>query len=163
VVFHARNQLFVIRPHASCVWSDVPTAEPKPVDVIFQSTLPVWGATNPIKRDFDLMGISIHAPRVGSDDTLEQMWGHGYAFQSTLPVWGATRVLLLRGRGMGYFNPRPPCGERPVLCDNLFFFVVISIHAPRVGSDLNAVIYARYSSISIHAPRVGSDGDKRLF
>ena len=57
-------------------------------------------------------------------------------FQSTLPVWGAT---LLRGSGhrLG----------------------IISIHAPRVGSDAGG-IFCRLviGIISIHAPRVGSDG-----
>ena len=103
---------------------------------------------------------------------------------------------------MEYFNPRPPCGERlwtrlrrfrqiafqstpPVwgaTVDGLSFQneIIISIHAPRVGSDLapintkrrncifqstppvwgatalNAAISA-LNAISIHAPRVGSD------
>ncbi len=123
----------------------------------FQSTLPVWGAT------FKFAFIDASA-----------------IFQSTLPVWGATsagRGAVAKGQ---HFNPRSPCGER--LAD-LFvqrFCDYISIHAPRVGSDVSrppalpslknfnprspcgerptAVktkqhIYA----ISIHAPRVGSD------
>ena len=56
----------------------------------FQSTLPVWGATlwywNCFRRD----GISIHAPRVGSD--------------CKIPSTILTPT---------YFNPRSPCGERP--------------------------------------------------
>ena len=59
-------------------------------------------------------------------------------FQSTLPVWGATLA--------GAFAPA---------------FFKISIHAPRVGSDVE--IYARNPRgrlISIHAPRVGSDRRK---
>ena len=61
---------------------------------LFQSTLPVWGAT-----------IS----------TLLFCLSH-WEFQSTLPVWGAT--------GLGAFQQRP---------------VVISIHAPRVGSDIISI------------------------
>ena len=56
---------------------------------IFQSTLPVWGAT---AEDFTLTAfitISIHAPRVGSDRNA------GISFH---------RVR--------HFNPRSPCGER---------------------------------------------------
>ena len=34
-------------------------------------------------------GISIHAPRVGSDDEIGRIIG-GLKFQSTLPAWGAT-------------------------------------------------------------------------
>ena len=78
------------------------------------------------------------------------------------------------------FNPRSPCGERQVLAHNeavlqrfqstlpvwgatagvLLFFTRkdISIHAPRVGSDvLRHYTRALTLPISIHAPRVGSD------
>ena len=34
---------------------------------IFQSTLPVWGATIFDGQNYRVMTISIHAPRVGSD------------------------------------------------------------------------------------------------
>ena len=34
--------------------------------------------------------ISIHAPRVGSDDCRATVGKKGLGFQSTLPVWGAT-------------------------------------------------------------------------
>ena len=58
------------------------------------------------------------------------------------------------------FNPRSPCGERPWLAKHLGMDKDISIHAPRVGSD---VIGKRerlpVRVISIHAPRVGSDDD----
>ena len=58
---------------------------------IFQSTLPVWGATAwgwaacPATRC-----ISIHAPRVGSDKLPLASLLSEAEFQSTLPVWGAT-------------------------------------------------------------------------
>ena len=58
--------------------------------------------------------ISIHAPRVGSDFAFSLHRASRLAFQSTLPVWGATRQ---RGEVLGQhrnFNPRSPCGERPV-------------------------------------------------
>ena len=99
-------------------------------------------------------------PRVGSDVTLIILTLITTKFQSTLPVWGATpmqiplpvrpidfnprspcgeRQLPALQRGTdGHFNPRSPCGERhfndvySVLLDD------ISIHAPRVGSDLTA-------------------------
>ena len=78
--------------------------------------------------------ISIHAPRVGSDEgvmftsTLASsfqstlpVWGATAApvdvdenvlFQSTLPVWGATWQAHRLQRTMDDFNPRSPCGER---------------------------------------------------
>ena len=102
---------------------------------IFQSTLPGWGATpsglvQPAqRRDFNprspdgerrvpdgvldrIRAISIHAPRMGSDESDAACRGRRFPFQSTLPGWGAT----FSWRGL------PPT-------------VDISIHAPRMGSD----------------------------
>ena len=151
--------------------------------------------------------ISIHAPRVGSDfacllsppsaynfnprspcgERLAVVDGliGGNQFQSTLPVGGATGACNLRRMGIPYFNPRSPCGERlPVAIDAGRTFA-ISIHAPRVGSDVwlgflpGGRIFLFQSTlpvwgatgvsrgkdpvhrISIHAPRVGSDKGRR--
>ena len=78
----------------------------------FQSTLPVWGATFSSKQHTSSSNISIHAPRVGSDNnpTIRRM--HCSVFQSTLPVWGATPWTPCWVPCWGYFNPRSPCGER---------------------------------------------------
>ena len=56
------------------------------------------------------------------------------AFQSTLPARGATRMFL-----------------------QLFQLTVISIHAPRTGSDGRIRLGELTADISIHAPRTGSD------
>ncbi len=58
-----------------------------------------------------------------------------YLFQSTLPVWGATAKYQAMATKAGNFNPRSPCGERPVQYGLIFLLGLISIHAPRVGSD----------------------------
>ena len=79
---------------------------------LFQSTLPVWGATIYIKGDEITSIISIHAPRVGSDFLHFPFQFCAFIFQSTLPVWGATKEVLFLA---GSYD--------------------ISIHAPRVGSD----------------------------
>ena len=102
--------------------------------------------------------ISIHAPRMGID----------------------VRCLLTR-TGKHYFNPRspdgerlvdfrtvglrleisihaPPDGERHGLPCGEVASRFISIHAPRMGSDLVEVGDASHVGISIHAPRMGSDG-----
>ena len=81
--------------------------------MVFQSTLPVWGATDLDEAIAKCQGISIHAPRVGSD-------GNPFAIASHTP----------------YFNPRSPCGERQVATASSWEKFVISIHAPRVGSDI---------------------------
>ena len=103
-------------------------------------------------------GISIHAPRTGSD-----------------------RCPCKRTTSRGNFNPRSPHGERPLPPSESAQCVPISIHAPRTGSDPRRVVAysdvdvfqstlpargATYQqtaiekiySISIHAPRTGSDG-----
>ena len=78
----------------------------------FQSTLPVWGATrggdpgrpepgisihaprvgsdHQLKQLLATQVISIHAPRVGSDESTDAETADRQQFQSTLPVWGAT-------------------------------------------------------------------------
>ena len=80
---------------------------------IFLSTLPAWGATThsetmrqhfPISIHAPRVGsddqqrpaapvvreISIHAPRVGSDKAIRGMLDIDALFLSTLPAWGAT-------------------------------------------------------------------------
>ena len=104
---------------------------------IFQSTLPVWGATGASDARGGNEVISIHAPRVGSDRGTGIASGWNWVFQSTLPVWGATRVGQPASHGIHRnFNPRSPCGERLDIVANDHVGTDISIHAPRVGSDM---------------------------
>ena len=102
------------------------------------------------------------------------------SFQSTLPARGATRCYSPHQCSRWNFNPRSPRGERHLGDHVSHLVIVISIHAPREGSDLqrNAreTIRALFQStlpargatstrghlkisrlISIHAPREGSD------
>ena len=58
--------------------------------LIFQSTLPGWGATGRDSHDAYIASISIHAPRMGSDATTFRDFNNLMTFQSTLPGWGAT-------------------------------------------------------------------------
>ena len=79
---------------------------------IFQSTLPLRGATFLIPREPSHYRISIHAPLTGSDTCPAVAWADGRRFQSTLPLRGATTTPA---RPMDMFD--------------------ISIHAPLTGSD----------------------------
>ena len=79
---------------------------------LFQSTLPVGGATSTPALMRSFRSISIHAPRGGSDRLFTDIRKHGFVFQSTLPVGGATSDVR--------------CFLR---------IYRISIHAPRGGSD----------------------------
>ena len=106
-----------------------PVSEP-----IFQSTRPVWGATFRLRVENVRYSISIHAPRVGRD----------YCQPS------------IRSQ-IRYFNPRAPCGARLYKAYKSRRANGISIHAPRVGRDNMSPIRNTRSFISIHAPRVGRD------
>ena len=124
--------------------------------------------------------ISIHAPRVGSDllNAVAVLSAEG--FLSTLPAWGATSSTWAAFWRPQHFYPRSPRGERRERQARAKDGPLISIHAPRVGSDAQCgqrqevlrYFYPRsprgerqlFSSfpldvlrISIHAPRVGSD------
>ena len=147
--------------------------------------------------------ISIHAPRVGSDLTLPYLVMSVSPFQSTLPVWGATRSRIATNYSRQFQSTLPVWGATsygrsfssmyssfqstlPVWgatcqgCIRQDRQRPISIHAPRVGSDITLLNIAMAQNdfnprspcgerrggagnkwdtlfISIHAPRVGSD------
>ena len=82
-------------------------------NTIFQSTLPVWGATKIIPLYVET--ISDFNPRSPCGERRQQRYTTSsmQTFQSTLPVWGATPLKSTRSSAVKYyFNPRSPCGER---------------------------------------------------
>ena len=66
-------------------------------------------------------------------------------------------MFSLSMRGKEHFNPRSPHGERHVLDYLKEIRLLISIHAPRTGSDAMVQLFLADKPISIHAPRTGSD------
>ena len=58
---------------------------------LFQSTHPVWDATIREDARHRLPLISIHASRMGCDQTIDD-YDAFVEFQSTHPVWDATRA-----------------------------------------------------------------------
>ena len=78
-------------------------------------------------------------------------------------MWGATTAPAAASAAPGNFNPRSPCGERLGKINQALIAKLISIHAPRVGSDALASLVSELVVISIHAPRVGSDPRLQLF
>ena len=124
--------------------------------------------------------ISIHAPRTGSDTGVFPDNPHDILFQSTLPARGATATKRIAHKSRRYFNPRSPHGERPRFRSSGVLTLMISIHAPRTGSDsrgcplvagsqgfqstlpargatIRVAALSPFIGISIHAPRTGSD------
>ena len=101
---------------------------------LFQSTLPVGGATGSCADSQTFFYISIHAPRGGSDLDLGP-------FQTVLR----------------YFNPRSPWGERPMLLSGRNISVIFQSTLPVGGATLRLATKLQTYYISIHAPRGGSD------
>ena len=101
--------------------------------------------------------ISIHAPRTGSDPWSRRVSVTRSPFQSTLPARGATTSAAIAANCTRYFNPRSPHGERPSSAPSTAPESSISIHAPRTGSDEDKYVMQAMHYISIHAPRTGSD------
>ena len=102
----------------------------------FQSTRPVWGATCQWGISGPSYQISIHAPRVGRD---------GLGFDV--------------GPIHSNFNPRAPCGARPVLCIALYTSCLFQSTRPVWGATFASSTAVFHRLISIHAPRVGRDFD----
>ena len=72
-------------------WGERPDEDLRVVEAwLFQSTLPVGGATFETAADTTDASVSIHAPRGGSDDEVIDDLRALAEFQSTLPVGGAT-------------------------------------------------------------------------
>jgi len=121
-----------------------------PPNMVFQSTLPVRGATGAVPTFMQEVRISIHAPRAGSD--VDALKGKGqFTISIHAPRAGSDMShtpFLPRHR---YFNPRSPCGERQVVLVVRVGKRLISIHAPRAGSDLPAV--PQYSDDAHFNPR----------
>ena len=104
-------------------------------EMLFQSTLPVRGATAYRSGSQGRGKISIHAPRAGSDPRRRVCNGRRRGFQSTLPVRGATHAAAqILFALMEFQSTLPVRGATSTI--SLYFIVApISIHAPRAGSD----------------------------
>ena len=83
--------------------------------------------------------ISIHAPRMGSDD--------------------AEKYDILKARN---FNPRSPHGERPLSLTRPFMPLYFNPRSPHGERQYRHADSSRWFLISIHAPRMGSDHTRSL-
>ena len=176
---------------------------------LFQSTSPVWRTTKAIAARERLECISIHVPRVEDDSVLTTSYIVRGIFQSTSPVWRTTEMFITlhglnaeisihvprveddmmintTGCEQAHFNPRPPCGGRPVdgeLMPNLSLFQSTSpvwrttspffqLSKPReyfnprppCGGRLVFLILDYIAVlISIHVPRVEDDAIEKFY
>ena len=81
--------------------------------VIFQSTLPGWGATSKFCMSVWFCEISIHAPRMGSDRCGRLRTLREPRISIHAPRMGSDHLTGVSGRTTADFNPRSPDGERP--------------------------------------------------
>ena len=100
----------------------------------FQSTSPVWRTTWETSFASDLRRISIHVPRVEDDREV--------CYEKTLEI---------------HFNPRPPCGGRPALFDDLVRERGFQSTSPVWRTTPAKQNHKREINISIHVPRVEDD------
>ena len=107
--------------------------------ILFQPTLPVWGATPRHSRKPLSVRVSTHAPRVGSDVHVLDAVGELRAVSTHAPRVGSDE-------------------DSGVWLES----VMVSTHAPRVGSDPSLTSPYPGVVVSTHAPRVGSDRHDRL-
>ena len=101
--------------------------------------------------------ISIHAPRMGSDQ-FHELSRLVVSISIHAPRMGSDGGGIFCVLAIPYFNPRSPDGERQIWVSTPPHSVLISIHAPRMGSDtVTDNCSGLVGRISIHAPRMGSD------
>ena len=127
----------------------------------------------------DRQAIQTTPPMRGETRRIVSTNTRALGFQSTPPMRGATSFFYHFVKRRSYFNPRPPCGERPDLficqlwiynfnprppCGERLDLLsssrithFISIHAPHAGSDFIDGTISGSKIISIHAPHAGSD------
>ena len=101
---------------------------------LFQPTRPVRGATYPLWLKSYASAISTHAPRAGRDYLEPQLC-----------------------RIHHHFNPRAPCGARPVSADDERNEIKFQPTRPVRGATLTGIADENADMISTHAPRAGRD------
>ena len=110
--------------------------------------------------------ISIHAPHAGCDIYAARA-GRAQIISIHAPHAGCDAVASDVRAAVADFNPRTPCGVRPICMPSRLFLSEISIHAPHAGCDSSVPDARRRHGISIHAPHAGCDrrktGKKHVF
>ena len=148
--------------------------------LIFQSTLPLRGATVVIADNPHCCLISIHTPLAGSD---RQPADHavGRHISIRTPLAGSDRQCRVDGETLGisihtplagsdrplshssfrtrYFNPHSPCGERRVPLTYASCICQFQSTLPLRGATRLQKQSGMTIKISIHTPLAGSDQD----
>jgi len=116
----------------------------------------VWGATPRCGSEILKRRVSIHAPRVGSDAAVEEV-SQSMKVSIHAPRVGSDAFRASSGKTPGSFNPRPPCGERHSPAPTKSPKSRFQSTPPVWGATTSDTDYLGVVDVSIHAPRVGSD------
>ena len=122
----------------------------------FQSTRPVWGATEGDVCRRVILWVSIHAPRVGRDLVKGYLEAVGYV-SIHAPRVGRDSGKENRTCGKICFNPRAPCGARQALMVSIWAELQFQSTRPVWGATHLGYRRDVLREVSIHAPRVGRD------
>ena len=125
---------------------------------IFQSTLPLRGATSITLGAYADTDISIHAPLAGSDVQKIIALSSPMSISIHAPLAGSDLKMISCETVKADFNPRSPCGERPVRFSRLALIIVFQSTLPLRGATGEGAHKLDRQPISIHAPLAGSDG-----
>ena len=100
----------------------------------FQSTRPMRGATITWMGQLIDFYISIHAPHAGRDNIYGHLSRSEQEFQSTRPMRGATFSIFFSFLMRADFNPRAPCGARPLWIGSAIRFLLFQSTRPMRGA-----------------------------
>ena len=124
--------------------------------IVFQSTLPIRGATKRSPKSENGGLISIHAPHTGSDDNPQGVWDV-IEISIHAPHTGSDSMRTGDPVTWTHFNPRSPYGERLSLNKLASSYSLFQSTLPIRGATYIYYMYSIIIYISIHAPHTGSD------
>ena len=100
--------------HALLAECDGGCSSSAPGGIRFQSTHSLRSATGPTPTAFPASGVSIHALLAECDPMSEDIYfRHGVSIHALLAE--CDHFSVRRGRNNHGFNPRTPCGVRPIM------------------------------------------------
>ena len=129
---------------------------------LFQSTRPVWGATPEVWSQITDDIVSIHAPRVGRDEVRQRLY-KARAVSIHAPRVGRDRVLVTNDLSYQCFNPRAPCGARLKKFCTLRQTAVFQSTRPMRGATLLGKMRASFNLFQSTRPMRGATFDLFLY
>ena len=129
------------------------------LDGLFQSTRPMRGATtNSISRAGD-GGVSIHAPHAGRDPKLSHCLTSFHGFNPRAPC-GARPISILDSYCEREFQSTRPMRGATFLWYQRLYGELFQSTRPMRGATIRLFIFSESVRVSIHAPHAGRDGKR---